>query len=76
LDRQVVKPQDYEIRIRPLSGDEGGGFLAEVPELPGCMSDGETPHEALENVFDAINCWMEAAREMGRKVPEPQRAAA
>jgi predicted RNase H-like HicB family nuclease len=71
-----MKPQDYEIRIRPLSEDDGGGFIAEVPELPGCMSDGETPQEALENVFDAIACWMEAAREMGRKVPEPKRAAA
>jgi predicted RNase H-like HicB family nuclease len=71
-----MKPQDYEIRIRPLSEDDGGGFIAEVPELPGCMSDGETPQEALENIFDAINCWMEAAREMGRKVPEPKRAAA
>lgn len=71
-----MKPQDYEIRIRPLSDEDGGGFIAEVPELPGCMSDGETPQEALENVFDAIRCWMEAAREMGRKVPEPKRAAA
>lgn len=71
-----MKPQDYEIRIRPLSKEDGGGFIAEVPELPGCMSDGETPHEALENVFDAISCWMEAAREMGRQVPEPKRAAA
>jgi len=71
-----TKPQDYEIRIRPLSAEDGGGFIAEVPELPGCMSDGETPQEALENVFDANTCWMEAAREMGRKVPEPKRAAA
>lgn len=49
----------YEIHIRPLSEEDGGGFLAEVPELPGCMSDGETPQEALENVFDAIRCWIE-----------------
>jgi antitoxin HicB len=72
----AIKPQDYEIRIRPLSAEDGGGFIAEVPELPGCMSDGETPQDALENVFDAINCWIEAARKMGRKVPEPKRAAA
>jgi antitoxin HicB len=47
-----------------------------VPELPGCMSDGETPQEALENAYDAILCWMEAAREMGRQVPPPKRLAA
>ncbi|MEA3011045.1 MAG: hypothetical protein QOJ91_2737 [Sphingomonadales bacterium] len=71
-----MKPHDYEIVIRPLTGEEGGGFGAMVPELPGCMSDGGTPQEALENVYDAIACWIEACREMGRPVPEPRRAAA
>jgi predicted RNase H-like HicB family nuclease len=71
-----LRPRDYEVRIRPLSEEEGGGFLAEVPQLPGCMSDGETPQEALEQVYDAIVCWMEAAKEMGRAVPEPKRSAA
>jgi antitoxin HicB len=64
--------EDYEIHIRPLSEEAGGGCLATVPELPGCMSDGETPQEALENVSDAIGCWIEAAREMGRAVPTPR----
>jgi predicted RNase H-like HicB family nuclease len=67
-----VKPQEYGILIEPLSEDDGGGFLATVPDLPGCMSDGETPHEAIENVYDAINFWMEAAREMGRPIPKPR----
>ena len=71
-----MKPQDYEVHIRPLSEEDGGGFIAEAPELPGCMSDGETPQEALENAYDAIVCWMEAAREMGRQVPPPKRMAA
>jgi antitoxin HicB len=71
-----MSPQDYEIHIRPLSDEEGGGYLATVPELPGCKSDGETPQEALENVLDAINCWIEAAREMGRTVPPPRRLVA
>lgn len=62
--------------IRPLTEEDGGGFLALAPELPGCMLDGETPHEALENVYEAILGWIEAAREMGRSVPEPKRAAA
>ncbi|MFL6858380.1 MAG: type II toxin-antitoxin system HicB family antitoxin [Allosphingosinicella sp.] len=71
-----MKPQDYEIVIRPLGEAEGGGFGATVPELPGCMSDGESPQEALENVYDAIMCWIEACEEMGRPVPEPKRVAA
>ena len=45
-----MKPQDYEIVIRPLTEAEGGGFGATAPELPGCTADGETPQEALENV--------------------------
>jgi antitoxin HicB len=71
-----MSAQDYEIRIRPLSNEEGGGYLATVPELPGGKSDGETPQEALENVLDAIGCWIEAAREMGRTIPPPQRLVA
>lgn len=71
-----MKPQDYEVDIAPLSAADGGGFAAIVPELPGCRSDGETPHEALTNAYDAIACWIEAAEEMGRVVPQPRRAAA
>ena len=71
-----MRPQDYEIAIRPLTEAEGGGFGATVPELPGCMSDGETPREALENVYDGIACWLEAAQEMGRPVPRPKHAKA
>ena len=71
-----MKPQDYEVDIRPLSDEDGGGFVAVAPELPGCRSDGETPQEALANAYDAIACWIEAAEEMGRPIPEPRRAAA
>jgi antitoxin HicB len=66
----------YAITLRPLSTADGGGWLAEVPDLPGCMSDGETPQEAVENVMDAIACWIEAAEEDGRPVPQPAGADA
>ena len=66
----------YRITLRPLSAVEGGGWLAEVPDLPGCMSDGETPQEAVENIMDAITCWIEAAEEDGRPVPAPATADA
>jgi antitoxin HicB len=66
----------YRIALRPLAADEGGGWLAEAPELPGVMSDGDTPTQALDNVMDAIACWIEAAEEDGRPVPAPMGADA
>lgn len=61
----------YEVDVKPLSEALGGGWIAIVPELPGCKSDGETPLEALTNAFDAIECWIEGAGEMGRAIPAP-----
>src|ERR1017187_2324830 len=45
---------EYRITIRPLSKDEGGGYLVEYPEIPGCMSDGETIEEAIANGREAL----------------------
>lgn len=61
----------YPVVIRPLSPEDGGGYLASVPDLPGCMSDGGTPQEALAQVEDAIATWIEAARDLGHAVPGP-----
>ncbi len=61
----------YSLVVEPLSAADGGGYVAIVPDLPGCMSDGETPEEAVINARDAISAWIEAAREMGRRVPTP-----
>jgi antitoxin HicB len=62
---------DYPVLIEPLPVEDGGGFVATVPDLPGCMSDGETPEEALANVRDAVAAWIEEAHELGRSVPQP-----
>ena len=59
----------YKVEVTPLTAAEGGGYMATVPDMPGCMSDGETPEEAIANVQDAILCWIEAARELGREIP-------
>ena len=67
---------DYAIVIEPLSEADGGGFLARVPDLPGCLSDGETPQEALANVCDAIGQWIAEAQALGRKVPVRSQVAA
>ena len=63
----------YSVVVEPLSIEDGGGFAATVPDLPGCMSDGATPEEALSNVQDAIITWIEAARDLGHDVPAPSR---
>lgn len=63
----------YSVVIEPLPDADGGGFVATVPDLPGCMSDGDTPEQALTHVLDAIEIWIEAARDMGHDVPEPSR---
>jgi predicted RNase H-like HicB family nuclease len=61
----------YKVVVEPLPADEGGGFLAMVPDLPGCMSDGDTPEAALANIRDAIAIWLEAAEDLGHAVPAP-----
>jgi antitoxin HicB len=68
-----MTPLEYPIIVEPLPDEDGGGFAAIVPDLPGCMSDGDTPEEALANVRDAIAAWIEAARDLGRPVPAPSR---
>lgn len=67
---------EYPVLIAPLTAEDGGGFSAVVPDLPGCMSDGETPEEAIANVQDAIASWMEAAHDLGRSIPKPSRKLA
>jgi len=62
---------EYAVRIDRLAESDGGGYLATVPDLPGCMSDGETPEEALKNVQDAIESWIEAAKKWNLEIPQP-----
>lgn len=66
----------YAVIVSPLPPEDGGGFVATVPDLPGCMSDGESPEEALQNVQDAINEWLDMAEQMGRPLPAPTRPQA
>src|SRR5665213_1740813 len=62
---------NYRITIRPLSKEEGGGYLVEYPEIPGCMSDGETIEEAVANGREALRDCVAVFGESGRKVPKP-----
>jgi len=60
----------YEIII--FWSEEDSAYLAEVPELPGCMADGQTYREALEKAEVIIREWVETAKELGRPVPSPR----
>lgn len=60
----------YEIILYWSREDEA--YIAEVPELAGCMADGPTAREALHNVEQVIQEWIETAKELGRDIPEPK----
>lgn len=64
------QPLKYEVIIYWSQTDES--FIAEMPELPGCMADGETPQEALAQIQVVANEWLETARELNRPIPEPK----
>ena len=66
-----IRFEDYPHEIRPLSREEGGGYLITFPDLPGCMSDGDTPEEVLENGKDAFQCWITAAEMEKAPIPRP-----
>lgn len=61
----------YPVVVVPLPSEEGGGYLAVVPDLHGCMSDGDTPEEAVANVRLAIEEWSDEMRRLGREIPLP-----
>ena len=60
----------YEVIIYWSKDDQA--FLAEVPELPGCMADGTSYQKSLANVEIVIQEWLETAQELNRPIPEPK----
>ena len=60
----------YEVII--YWSDEDEAFIADVPELPGCMADGKTYQDALDNTEVVIQEWIKTAKELGRTIPEPK----
>jgi len=60
----------YEVII--YWSDEDNAYVAEIPELPGCMADGSSYQEALANAEAVIQEWIETAKELNRPIPEPK----
>jgi len=71
-----LNPDAFQFTVRPLSKEEGGGYLVEYPDIPGCMSDGETIEEAISNGREALRDCIDVFRESGRKLPKPSVEAA
>lgn len=60
----------YEVIIYWSNDDKS--FVAEIPELPGCMADGHTPEKALKNAEIMAQGWIDTAKELGRPIPQPK----
>ena len=60
----------YELII--YWSEEDQSYVVEVPELPGCMADGKTYEEAIQNAQAVINEWIETAKSLGREIPQPK----
>lgn len=53
--------------------EDDNAYVAAIPALPGCMADGETREQALQNLNDTAELWIAKAKKLGRDVPEPER---
>jgi len=69
-----VRKPHYHINV--FWSDDDGLWIADVPDLKYCSSHGDTPDEAIANIQDAIEGWLETARETGLPIPEPRYRAA
>ena len=62
----------YKYEIIMFWSEDDNAYVTVVPELPGCMADGDTPGDAIANTQRVISEWIDTARELGREVPEPK----
>ena len=71
MKRGELKLEQYPFLIRPMTENEGTGYLIEFPDVPGCISDGETPEEAIANGRDALKSVLLTMKEFGDPIPKP-----
>ena len=70
--KQVRRSEMYKYEVIVYWSEEDQAYIAEVPELPGCMADGPTYEGALKSAQVAISEWIETARALGREIPIPK----
>jgi antitoxin HicB len=66
-----IRLEDYPFAVHPLATGDGGGYLIEFPDVPGCISDGGTPEEAIKNGRDALKSVLLTMKEFGDAIPQP-----
>lgn len=71
-DIEFYMSRRYPVVLTSLTSEEGGGWFAEIKELPGCAADGETPQEAIESNEESKRLWISTALEHGRRIPPPE----
>jgi antitoxin HicB len=70
MSKEPLDLESYPFTIRPLSSEDGAGFLIQYRDIPGCMSDGETPAAAILNARDALKSALRTLREFGDPTPK------
>ena len=65
----------YSFVVRPLTAEEGSGFLCEFPDVPGCLGDGETPEEAIRDGRLALTAALKTLSDLGRDSPNPTKGS-
>ena len=68
-NKLTMTVRGYKALVEPLATDLGGGFVAYAPALKGCVADGHDEANALANLADAIDCWIEAMTEARQPIP-------
>ena len=71
MKRSDLRLEEYPFTMRLMTPDEGEGYLIEFPDLPGCVSDGRTPEEAILNGRDALKSVLLTMKEFGDPIPRP-----
>ena len=64
--------EDYPINVSPIPVDEGGGHMVSIPDLPGCIADGNTIDDAIAEAHDAFDAWVMAEQEDKGELPVPK----
>lgn len=72
----MARKQDFDLEaypfvVRKLPNEEGGGYLAEYPDVPHCIADGKTPEEAIHNGREALEACLATLAEFGKRIPTP-----
>jgi antitoxin HicB len=73
--KKIPAFEKYPFNVEPLSTEEGGGYAITFPDLPGCMSDGQSEDDAIANGRDAFQVWMASIIEDGKPIPKSHGAA-